>query len=364
MKGNMNESVVRDAVRRLPAYRFSHYPQPVKLDQNEAPDDLAGPLREAVQARLASAVFNRYPDLHPVTLERELARRHDWDPDGVVVAGGSNVLIQALTILSGIGRDVLSVTPTFAVYAAQARILGAELLELPLRPDFSLPTTELLQALEVGSGVMFLADPAAPTGNRHGPADVGALLRAADERGTWLSVVDEAYCDFAGVDHLDSIRRHPTSVGLRTFSKAAGLAGLRVGYALTSPEIATELRKVLLPFSVGTLQVATALAVLERPEVVAARVKEVVAERGRLLSELRRLPGVEPYDSVTNFVLFAVEDPAAVHRALLERGVVIRRQDHLPGAGGWLRVSVGSKADNDAFLAALNAALAGEVVRG
>src|SRR5690606_34129255 len=122
--------------------------------------------------------------------------------------------------------------------------------------------------------------------------------------------------------------------------------------------------KVLLPFSVGTLQVATALAVLERPEVIAARVAAVARERGRLLSELQRLPGVRPYPSDTNFVLFEVEDPAAVHLALLDRGIVIRRQDHLPGAGGWLRVTVGNEAENDAFLAALKTTVAGEVVHG
>lgn len=364
MEGGMNEMVVRDEVRRLPAYRFSHHPQPVKLDQNEAPDDLAGPLRDAVMERLKGAVFNRYPDLHPVTLEQALARRHDWDPDGVVVAGGSNVLIQALTILSGLGRDVLCVSPTFAVYAAQGRMLGAELIELPLRSDFSLPVTDLLQAVALGSGVLFLADPAAPTGNRHAPGDVAALLRAAGERGGWLSVIDEAYCDFAPGDHLELVRRQSASVSLRTFSKAAGLAGLRLGYAMTSPEIATELRKVILPFSVGTLQVATAMAVLEHPEVMAERVATIVGERERLWRAMAGLPGVKPFPSVTNFILFEVTDPAAVHHGLLERGVVVRRQDHLPGAGGWLRVTVGSRTENEQFMGALSAVLADEVVRG
>src|SRR5690606_29868739 len=144
--------VIRDEVRRLPAYRFSHHPQPVKLDQNEAPDDLSAELREAVMRRLATGIFNRYPDLHPLEVERALADRHDWDPAGVVVANGSNVLIQALTILSGLGREVLTVKPTFAVYAAQARIVGAELKERALGPGFSLPVAELIADLDSGQG--------------------------------------------------------------------------------------------------------------------------------------------------------------------------------------------------------------------
>lgn len=356
--------VIRDEVRRLSAYRFSHHPQPVKLDQNEAPDDLSGALREAVSRRLQAAVFNRYPDLHPVTVEQAIARRHDWDPAGVVVANGSNVLIQALTVLSGLGRDVLSVTPTFAVYAAQARIMGAELIEFPLGAGFELPVTDLLQALAAGTGVMFLADPAAPTGNQHAPASIAAVVRAAGATGRWLSVVDEAYCDFAGVDHLAMVRSQAAAVSLRTFSKAAGLAGLRLGYALTAPAVATELRKVLLPFSVGSLQVAVALAVLERPELIDDRVARIVADRDRLARALATLPGVEVFPSVTNFVLFKVADPAGVHAGLLDRGVVIRRQDHMAGAAGCMRVSVGTRDENDRFLEALSATLTSEVVRG
>lgn len=345
--------VIRDAVRRLPAYRFSHHPQSVKLDQNEAPDDLSAELRAAVLSRLSDVAFNRYPELHPVTLENAVAARHDWDPAGVVVANGSNVLIQALIILSGLGREVVTVRPNFAVYAAQARILGAELSEHPLDARFALPMAELLADLEAGSGVLFLTDPAAPTGNAHPPEQIAELLQAARRRGTWLSVIDEAYSEFTGRDHLSLIRATENSVALRTFSKAAGLAGARLGYALTSPDVATELRKVLLPFSVSALQVATALAVLERPEVQQERVARLVAGRHYLAEAMSSLPGTAVFPSDTNFILFRVDDPAAVHAGLLERDVVVRRQDHLPGAAGCLRVNVGSEAENEHFLQAL-----------
>ncbi|HZW27552.1 MAG TPA: aminotransferase class I/II-fold pyridoxal phosphate-dependent enzyme, partial [Trueperaceae bacterium] len=151
---------------------------------------------------------------------------------------------------------------------------------------------------------------------------------------------------------------------LRTFSKALGLAGARLGYALAAPELAVHLRKVLLPFSVSALQVAAGLAALERPEAVAQRVTAVVAERERLAAALRTFPGIEVFPSVTNFVLFRVDDPGAVHSGLLERGVVVRRQDHLPGLEGCLRVTAGLPQENDAFLRALEGVLAAEAARG
>ncbi len=356
----MGDMVIRDEVRRLPAYRFTHHAQPIKLDQNESPDD-APEVAGRAAARLAGTPLNRYPGLRPVELERALADAVGWDPDGVVVANGSNVLIQALVIAAGLGRSVLTVAPTFGVYRSQAELLGADLVEVPLGPAFSLPTDALVAALESRSGVAFLADPAAPTGDRMDGAGVARFVRAAHDTGRWLTVLDEAYAEFAGFDHRELAREMGSVVLLRTFSKAAGLAGARLGFALAEPELATHLRKVLLPFCVSSLQVAAGLAALERPDLLSARVAATAAERERLSAALARLPGVTVYPSVTNFVLFRVADPAAVHAALLDRGIVIRRQDHLPYLEGCLRVSAGQPAENDAFLAALESALATEV---
>lgn len=359
----MGEMVIRDEVRRLPAYKFTPHHEPVKLDQNEAPDD-APELAQAVAERVAAAALNRYPGLHPVELERALAERHRWPEEGVVVAPGSNVLIQALTIAAGLGRSVLTVSPTFSVYTSQAQLLGAELVEAPLGPGFSLPEGDLIAALDGRSGVAFIADPAAPTGNRMDAGGLERFVRAAHASGRWLTVVDEAYAEFADVDHAGLARELDSVVLLRTFSKAAGLAGVRLGYALTSPSIAEQVRKVLLPFCVGWPQVAAGLTVLERQDVVERRVANVLAERARLAEALDRLSGVEVFPSVTNFLLFRVDDPARVHAALLERGVVVRRQDHLRGLAGCLRVSVGLPAENDVFLDALQGALKAEATSG
>ncbi len=350
--------VIREEVRRLPAYAFRHHPQPVKLDQNEAPDDPSGVMAEALGGRLSGLRLNRYPDLHPVDLESALALRHDWDPEGVVVANGSNVLIQALVIAAGLGRSVLTVSPTFAVYSSQARLLGCELVEVPLAAGFGLPEEGLTAALGGRAGVAFIADPAAPTGNSLDGSSVARFAAAANESGRWLCVLDEAYVEFTGgPGHLSLAAKHANVALLRTFSKAAGMAGVRLGYLLTTPELATQVRKVLLPFSVGAFQVAAGLEALQQEHLLSERVAVARAERERLARELALLPEVEVFPSDTNFVLFRVPDPAGLHAALLERGVVIRRQDHLPGLAGCLRVTAGRPDENEAFLVAIASAL-------
>ena len=349
---------IRDEVRRAPAYHFSALPYRVKLDQNEAAADLPAALRAEAQGRMADAEWHRYPALHAEDLAAAIARRDGWDAAGVVVAPGSNVLIQALVIAAGIGQRVLTVSPTFSVYGQQARLLGVPLREVPLlRPGFGLDVAALDAELAQGPGLFFLPDPAAPTGNRLDDAAVARLLAAAADH-DWTVVIDEAYWAFDGRDRLDAVRDLPGRIALRTLSKADGLAGVRLGYALTDPDTAEQLTKVLLPFAVSTLQTAVAGAVLDGGDAVRdERVRATVRERDHLERELSRLPGVEVHPSVTNFLLFRVADPAAVHEELGRRGVLVRRQDHLPGLDGCLRVTVGTREDHDAFLDALRQAL-------
>lgn len=356
----MADMSIRDEVRDAPAYVFRAHPHRVKLDQNEAPEDLPDALRRKVLARIETAAWHRYPEIRAEGVARRIAVRDDWDPAGVVVAPGSNVLIQAVVLAAGLGRRVVTVAPSFAVYAAQARLLGVDLREVPLLADgFGLDVDAMVEALRDGPGVLFLADPAAPTGNRLDDAAVDRVLEAAGAHG-WTTVIDEAYAPFDGRDRRNRVRGHRDRLLLRTFSKADALGGVRLGYALTHPDTAEQLGKVLLPFHVSALQAAVAEVVLDEPEAAALRarrVEEVRTERARVRSHLVARKEIEVHPSVTNFLLFEVDDPAGLHAALLDRGVLIRRQDHLPGLQRCLRVTIGRPDENDAFLHALDEAL-------
>jgi histidinol-phosphate aminotransferase len=349
----MSRMAIRPDVEALPAYRFQALEAAVKLDQNESPWDLPEPLRSRALARVARAELHRYPAMHADGVAARIAEFEGWPVEGVVVANGSNVLIQALVIAAGLGRRVLSVAPSFSLYALQARLMGAELREVPLGAAFELPLEGLLRELAEGHGVHFLAAPMAPTGNAVSEGDVWTLARAGAS--AWLTVIDEAYGPFAGSDFSAVVRDVPGAVSLRTCSKAFGMGGVRLGYALADPDLAVHLRKAVLPFTVSALQSALVETVLEDPTYVRARVERIVAERDRVGAALQALPGIEVFPSVTNFVLVRVADAAAVHAGLLERGIVVRRQDHLPGLRGCLRVSVGTTEENDALVAALTA---------
>jgi histidinol-phosphate aminotransferase len=221
---------------------------------------------------------------------------------------------------------------------------------------FSYDASELLAASRAsGAAVTIVCSPNNPTGTTLALADVERLCVETDG----LVVIDEAYHEFAGRTVVPLLERHPNLVVLRTFSKAMALAGLRVGYLLASPELVREINKARLPYNVNFFSQAAALAALEEKEVLAASVSRLVAERDRLLARLADVPGVRAFSSDANFFLLEClsADPKAVFASMLRRGVLVRDVTSYPMLGRCLRVSVGTEAENDAFLHALGTAL-------
>jgi histidinol-phosphate aminotransferase len=215
---------LRHAVVDGPEYPFQPVEAPIKLDQNESAEDLPEPLKALVLQRLARAPWNRYPDLHSETLCAAIARHHEWSAPGVVVTTGSNVLISLLIQLAALDRRVVTVTPNFALYGLDAKLLGASLTEVPLREDFTLDSDALVATLQSGApkpdqrgGVVYLPQPHAPTGSSMALSELERIATSAND---WLVVIDEAYHQFAGTDATGLARRLPNVVLLRTFSKA------------------------------------------------------------------------------------------------------------------------------------------------
>ena len=345
-------SGVRAEVRATPAYPFTPTDAPFKLDQNESPQDFPVTLRKLALERMMHRDWNRYPDLHAETLKTRIGAYEGWDPAGVVVTPGSNVIIKLLTELGAIGQRTLTVQPNFSVYELEARMLGARLTRVPLRPDFGLDVAALQAELARGGpGVLFLPQPHAPTGFLDSEADLRAVVDAAGD--DWIVVIDEAYHQYSGSDHKALVQERPNRLSLRTFSKAWGLAGLRLGYALTGPELAENLQKLVSAFNVNALTQAVAEVALEHPDYVRARADEIVWERDRMLRALEDLKKLHAHPSRANFFLLRTPDAGHAHRFLLERGLLVRRQDKQPMLEGCLRISVGTRRQNDLLLAAV-----------
>jgi histidinol-phosphate aminotransferase len=339
---------------KLAAYPYRKVEAHIKLDQNESPWDLPADLKERALSRIRDAAWNRYPDMHAEGVRAAVARFQGWPEEGVVVAPGSNFLLLALALAA---NRVLDTSPSFAFYVGAAELAGSPYRAVRLGPAFELPVDGLLAGMDPAggrAGVLFLASPHAPTGVVFDDADVRRLADRA-RAGGWILAVDEAYCQFSGTDHRGLARENPNVVLLRTFSKAFGLGGIRAGYLLAAPEVGRKLQAMLPPFDVPVHTAAILETVLEEPERAAEAGRRLAAERDRVTASLGGHPSWKVHPSRANFFLVRTPDAEAAWKGLLARGILVRRQDHLPGLAGCLRVSVGTPAENDAFLEAARA---------
>jgi histidinol-phosphate aminotransferase len=348
---------IKPAVRSIAAYTLAARRAPVKVNQNENPYDLPEALKRRVLEQALGRAWSRYPEFDPSELLEKLAAFSGWRADGVLAGNGSNELIQALFLVTvAPGTRVVVPQPTFTLYALLTRILGGEVIDAPLGPELEYQPGELRQLQrELGASLTVVCSPNNPTGSVLERAELARLCEEADG----LVVVDEAYHEFSGQTAVELLPRHKNLVVLRTFSKAMGLAGLRIGYLLAAPELAREINKARLPYNLNFFSQTAALAALEEWEGLRRNVERLVAAREDLLHRLYRIPGVRPYPSRANFILFELpeHDPRQVFELLYGRGVLVRDVTSYPRLSRCLRVSVGSDEENERFLAALRQAL-------
>ncbi|KRF07338.1 histidinol-phosphate aminotransferase [Nocardioides sp. Soil777] len=350
---------LREELRGIEPYGAPQLDVPVQLNVNENP---YGPSAQAA-ADIAAAVgraattLNRYPDREFVELREALAAYLNTSggigitADRVWAANGSNeIMLQLLQAFGGPGRVALSFAPTYSMYPEYARDTVTEWVAGRREGDFSLDL-DAARALveERRPSVVLLPSPNNPTGTALPPEAVSMLCTAA---GDGLVVVDEAYGEFrrSGTPSaLELIDTHRNLVVTRTMSKAFALAGARVGYLAAAPEICDAIRVVRLPYHLSAVTQATALAALRHAPELLGRVDELRVERDATVDWLRGR-GLEVADSDANFVLFGTfADRHAVWQGLVDRGVLIRET----GPDGWLRVSIGTAAEMDAFKDAL-----------
>ncbi|MDR7280339.1 histidinol-phosphate transaminase [Catenuloplanes atrovinosus] len=325
----------------------------IKLASNEVP---FGPLPGVVEAITAAAAgTHRYPDLAAVELRDRLAARYGVPADRLVTGCGSVALCENLARATCLpGDEMIFAWRSFEAYPIVAAAVGATAVRVPNTPGHGHDLTAMAAAITGRTRLVFVCNPNNPTGTALRRTEIDRFLDAVPE--TVLVVLDEAYREFATdpdvPDGIDTYADRPNVAVLRTLSKAWGLAGLRVGFLVAAPEVAAAVRKVTTPFSTSLLAQAAALAALAQEDEVRRRCALVVGERDRLAVELRKL-GQDVPESQANFVWLPLGDRAAAFGAACEaRGVIVR-----PFQGDGVRVTVGTEAENDAFLAAAADAL-------
>lgn len=350
---------IRDELRGMTAYGAPQLDVAVRLNTNENPYPMPSRVAAAMVASLAEVVptVNRYPDRDAAELRAGLAAYlgHGLDASRVWAANGSNEIQQELLqVFGGPGRRAMGFTPSYSMHRLLALGTATEWVAGVRDADFGLaPDSAVAQVREHAPDVVFLCAPNNPTGTALPPAVIDAILDVAPG----IVVVDEAYAEFrrAGTPTaLANLDRHPRLVVTRTMSKAFACAGVRLGYLAASAEIVDAVQLVRLPYHLSALTQAAAKVALAHVDALLETVEAIKQGRDYLVAELRRL-GLPVAESDANFVLFGgLTDAPATWRAILDRGVLIRDV----GLAGWLRVTTGTPAENEAFLAAVHEVIA------
>lgn len=330
--------------------------QIVKLASNENP---LGPSPEAVKAmRKAIQDVHLYPE-GTFKLTEVVARELKVETDQVIFGNGSNEIIELLTRgFVGVGDEVISSETSFLVYPILTQVCGAKFVSVPMK-DYSYDLDGILAAITEKTKVIFIANPNNPTGTHLKTAEVEAFLKKVPNH--VIVCFDEAYVDFVDDPEFPEMLQYvgtenPTLVVLRTFSKSYGLAGLRIGYAVATPEMVSYLHKIRQPFNVNSIAQVAATAAIEDKKFL-ARTKRLNATGKKYFYKNFKQLDLEYLPSQANFVLVNVKkDANEVFTELLKGGVIVRSMKAY-GLDTWIRVTIGKRAQNELFMSKLKTCL-------
>lgn len=350
------ESLLRQEIRDLHAYHVPDSSGYIKLDAMENPHTLPAALQKEIASAVAAAPINRYPDPGAKLLKQKIRSAIQLPGElDILLGNGSDELIQLLALaVNKPGATLLSVEPSFVMYRMIAAFTGMRYARVLLTDGFSLDVAAMLAAIEREQpALIFLSYPNNPTGNLF---PVNAMMKII-ETAPGLVVVDEAYAAFASDSFLPRLSRYSNLLVMRTFSKL-GMAGLRLGYLCGHRVWIEQLEKLRLPYNVGVLPQLVAGKLLEHYDVLQQQAEQIREERGRLHRQLSAMPDLRVYPSEANFLLFRVEDAPAVFNGLKQQGILIKNLDGShPMLQNCLRVTVGTREENEQFLAALKSTL-------
>ena len=351
------DRLLRASLRGLKPY------QPIRPPGAQEGDALSGPIIKLdgnenvygcsprVQTALGKLdTYHIYPDPDQLKLRKALEGYTGLDSSYILCGAGSDELIDLLLrLFLDPGDKVIDCTPTFGMYSFSTELMGGTLITIPRRADFRVDLSAVLQALEARTKVVFIASPNNPTGNVTPRADILTLLDTGR-----LIVVDEAYYEFCGQTVADLVPTHDNLVVLRTFSKWAGLAGLRVGYGLFAPEIVARLIAIKQPYNINAAAEVAALMSLDDIPYLHGTVRALVTERDRMFGLLKGISYLEPLPSEANFILTWVRGGGAqeIQQKLRGKGIFIR-YFNTPLLKSAIRISAGRPEHTDAVIAAL-----------
>ena len=325
----------------------------IRLNGNENP---YGPSPKVVPALGSFLNYNHYPDPGQRRLREALAKDLGAPADQIVAGNGSDEVIDMLLrMFLGPGENIIIPTPTFGMYAFSAEVCGGEAIAVPRDENFDIDLEAIKSAITPRTKAIFFPSPNNPTGNIVSEAQIRALLDTG-----LLVVVDETYYEFCGETVLPVLPEYPNLVVLRTFSKWAGLAGLRIGLGVMHPDIALTMMSMKSPYNVNLAAEIALLASLEDRPGLLDRVQAIVVERDRMMGLLEQIPGVKPWPSQANFILCSLPEGRGkeIFEGLCRKGIFLRYFGS-PPLDDYVRASVGMPHETDTVVAALTELIGG-----
>ncbi len=344
-------SLIKEELLAQKAYAVENTACPVKLDANENPLAIPGPLRERFAARLASVSLNRYPEAGSPALVARFAKVFGVGGDQVVLGNGSDELIQILcTAVARPGAEAMIPIPTFAMYRIAAQNAGLKVAAVSLDGGFDLDLAAVRERIAAHPPALtFLAWPNNPTGNCFGRDRIEAILRESPG----IVVVDEAYFHFSGQTFLPLLSRHENLVILRTLSKV-GFAAMRIGLLIGPPALVCELDKVRLPYNLNAMSQAAAGFYLDHERTFLKQAEKIRRWRGELYAAMKTIPGIDPRPTDANFIFFHCDfDADRVYTKLMKRGILIKNFNTPGTMKNFMRVTVGTREENGRFIEVL-----------
>ncbi|MBR1807363.1 MAG: histidinol-phosphate transaminase [Selenomonadaceae bacterium] len=336
----------RDELDKMPSYDGVEKNYRVKVNANECTLNLPPLVEERVMNRLSHAAFNRYPNEEYYSLVEQIAKNFAVDDAQILLGGGSSEIIEKVFhAFGGNGRRVVFPQPSFSMYKIYAKAAESEGVPFDLDANFNLDVDAFIDKVhEVGASLAVVCNPNNPTGNALTPAQVEKIAASLD----CAFLLDEAYVEFYGRSAVNLVAKHPNLLVARTFSKAYGLAGARVGYMVAQAAVTRMVNKTFMPYHLNTLSLATADIVYQMRDEFVPRIQMIVAERNRMSERLAKLSGVEVFPSETNFILFRTERAAELKDFLESLDIGIRYfAPNSFGLKNCLRVSIGTRVEND-----------------
>lgn len=354
---------LRSDLAELSPYGAPQIEVPVRLNTNENPYGLSDELQEELREEIARSLkdLNRYPDRDALKLRAALANLinesngTDFKSESIWVANGSNEIIQ--TVLLAFEGDALGFEPSYSMHPLISKVVGKNWISIPRDENFEIRDLQLQKAIAANAvKIVFVTTPNNPTGTSTTLETISKIAEALATR-SGLVLVDEAYAEFSKAESaVTLLEKYPNIMVSRTMSKAFAFAGARLGYLIAHPKVIDALQLVRLPYHLSSLTQAAALAAVRKQKALHRDVERLSQAREEVASELRAL-GLKTYPSEANFLLISGFDATSesIWKQMLEHGVLIRDA----GIPGHLRVTIGTSAENRAFLDALS-----KVVRG